>query len=279
VEHSSWNLIAGNYVISNGAAGIFVTGDTAESNNVVGNYSLLNTTQGIYLFSTGKYNAVRGNQVVQNQNYGILVSSGVSDCQITGNTVNENSQQTDATWDGITLTTNCDRNFIAGNTVRRGAGAKKQRYGINIDTSTCDGNVFGQNDCYDGGSTAYARDAGTGTIVQVQDGLTADAGDADYTHTPWSNPASVIYATTRTAARSVTFQNAGALKGMRATVSVQSGGAFDVLAKNNAGTTLAALGGNGARAEVVFNGTAWVLLSVGQQQSVTFATTLKWGSA
>lgn len=279
IEHSAWNLVSGNRCTSNGAAGIFVTGDTAEGNTLVGNTCMLNTTQGIYLFSTSKYNGVVGNTSMQNQNYGILFSTGVTDCKVVGNTVAENSQQTDVTYDGIALTTNCDRNLIQGNSSRRGALAKKQRWGFSIATSDCDANVVGQNDFYDGGSTGYARDLGTGTIVQVQEGLTADAGDADYTYTPWSNPASVIYATTRTASRSATFLNAGALKGMRGRVAVRSGGLFDVLVKDNGGTTLTALNGTGKSAEVVFNGSAWVLVSTGGQQAVSFATALKWGNA
>jgi parallel beta-helix repeat protein len=265
VEHSAWNVLANNTCSSNTLSGIILTSDTSEGNLVTGNLCSLNGGRGIYLFSVSRHNAVRANTCVRNQEHGIYATNASSDTLIVGNTSSENSQLADATYDGIRLNTNCDRCLIVGNVTRRGALANKQGYGLNINTSDCDSTIVGQNDFYDGGSTAFARDAGTNTLVQVQEGLTADAGDAAYTHTPWSNAANVLYATAITADRIVTFQNAGALKGMRGTVVRRSTatGAFNVLVKDNAGVNTLATLAVGQRCDVVFNGSAWVLAGRG----------------
>lgn len=165
IEHSAWNAVTGNLCTGNTGSGILVTSDTSESNLIEGNHCMLNGVRGIYLFATAKYNRVSGNTCGRNQTDGIALRSGTSECSVVGNTVMENSQATDATSDGILIDNDCDRNLIQGNQVRRGALAKRQRYGININSANCDANTLGPNDTYDGGTTANENDAGTTTFT------------------------------------------------------------------------------------------------------------------
>jgi hypothetical protein len=65
-----------------------------------------------------------------------------------------------------------DYNNIQGNTCRAGALVKKPRYGINISTATCDGNLITNNDLYDDGfGTAPLNDAGTLTTISNNRGV------------------------------------------------------------------------------------------------------------
>jgi len=81
------------------------------------------------------------------------------------NTIVGNSQDNDNVYDGISIGTNSSYNNIQGNTIRRGTGAKQQRYGICV-WGTCDYNLVINNDLYQAGVMADNCDSGTGTIFR-----------------------------------------------------------------------------------------------------------------
>ena len=83
------------------------------------------------------------------------------DNRIHGCNVAGNSQEAHNTYDNI-ISSISARNSFQNNTVRKGAGANKARYGINID-SMCSNELVTNNDVLDGGETAEINNDGTGT--------------------------------------------------------------------------------------------------------------------
>jgi len=94
---------------------------------------------------------------------GIRLYSG-DNSAVCANTVVGNSQNTHNAYDGIFLESSSNHNNIQGNTVRRGTGTNKQRYGINIASGS--NNLVINNDLYQAGVTADNCDSGTGTIFR-----------------------------------------------------------------------------------------------------------------
>jgi len=147
---------------------------SSSGNTVVGNTCQGSVYGGIYLYAAS-HNTVSSNTIRGNARAGIHIYNSSNDNTITDNTLTENSQETTNTYDDIYLE-NSDYNNIQGNTCRAGALANKPRYGINISSAACDGNLVIDNDLYDDGfGTAPFNDAGTATrlntyVVPFSDG-------------------------------------------------------------------------------------------------------------
>lgn len=170
--------ITGNVCEGNGEIGIYVN-DTCQHNTITGNICTGNTEYGIGIVSssditvtgnTCKGNTengidlaistnctVSGNTCSYNLEFGIYLINSHSNV-VVGNNCTSNSQETDNTFDNIFLQSS-DYNLIASNVCRRGAGASKARYGINISDDASDRNCLVGNDLYDSGTTGDLNDA------------------------------------------------------------------------------------------------------------------------
>lgn len=135
---------------------------TSASETVISNNVFSGITAGISLTSCSGV-VVSGNHLGGDGylgEYGIILSSS-NDCVITGNLILEPGQDTDDTFDGITV--GGDRNVVVGNKITPSAQANGTRYGINV-ASGSDNAVYAN---YLGDSSVYATadsvDSGTNT--------------------------------------------------------------------------------------------------------------------
>lgn len=155
------NSIISNMVLGSGWAGMIVydSDDTVVSGNVVDTcfYS------GISVYNSNRV-VVSGNTFKWADENGIQIQSS-DDCLVSGNAVSCNSRRVDNSYSGIYLGGSSDRNLIDGNTVRIGYTSYRQRYGIYVGFSTCNGNVIVNNDLYTSGYSAELLNDGTGTII------------------------------------------------------------------------------------------------------------------
>jgi len=182
---SNNNIITGNTCQGNGDCGIYIypsnnntiTGNTCSenttdgislrtnsNNTITGNTCQGNGNCGIYLYSSNN-NTVTGNTYQRNSYYGIYLYSSNNNT-VTGNTCIANSQESTNSYDDICVLNDSDYNNIQGNTCRAGTLANKPRYGINITSADCDGNMVTNNDLHnDGFGTGSFNDSGTGTVT------------------------------------------------------------------------------------------------------------------
>lgn len=153
-------VIANNVLDTSDYNGIKSTGNRCQfTNNLIVNA----VEKGIWV--NGHHNIIDGNTIYNCGTEGIYADSSNHNI-ISNNIVFGNSQDADDTSDGIFLTAS-DYNLIADNIVRRGESTNKQRYGINVSNSTCDGNKVTGNHLYDSGSTAPINNAGTNTTFDL----------------------------------------------------------------------------------------------------------------
>ena len=158
------NAITGNNCQGNTNRGIYLY-NACNSNDITGNNCQDNGWDGIYLKNCDG-NTITGNICQGNGLHGIGIE-GCDNGAIIGNTCTENSQAADNTYDDIYLE-DSDYNDIQSNTCRAGALANDPRYGINISTNICDGNLVTNNDLYDDGfGTAPFNDIGADTKLNV----------------------------------------------------------------------------------------------------------------
>lgn len=148
------NVVQGNYI------GISV--GYADKSAISGNITNGNSGHGIAIVSSYYVN-VSTNTSHLNRNHGIYLNSSTH-CSVTTNNVAENSQATHNSYDGICLDLS-STNMIQGNTIRQGIQTNKQRWGINIISSACTGNMVVLNDLTASGVTAPLNDGGTGTYT------------------------------------------------------------------------------------------------------------------
>ncbi len=161
LDSSSNSTVSGNTCQGNEYHGIYL--DLLSNSTVSGDTCTGNGQDGICLDSSSN-STVSGNTCQGNGWAGICVFWMSHNNTVTGNTIGGNSQSANNTNDGIWVNTDSNYNNIQGNTVRRGVGANKQRYGIRINTADCDGNLVINNDLYQAGVTGDYSDAGTGTV-------------------------------------------------------------------------------------------------------------------
>jgi len=135
-----------------------------SSNCIISGCNLFeNIGEGIYFGGICVQNTIANNTISKNYYEGILFQiSGSAGNTIINNLITENSQTLANRYDGIRLAGYADQNLLQTNVIRSGG---KQRYGVNIASSTCDGNIITNNDLRASGVTGSLNDAGTGTIV------------------------------------------------------------------------------------------------------------------
>ncbi len=174
LETLYWSTVSGNTTEGN-LWGI-VAWAGSESNAITGNTVVGNDEHGIYFGTSDKYNTITGNIVSSNGGHGIYLLSNCDHNTISGNAIDSNSQDTNNVDNGIQIKTS-NYNNIQGNTVRRGAGAKKQNTGIMVLSGT--NNLVVNNDCYDGGTTN-----GIDNAVFIETGAGNRNNDGTWSTTP-----------------------------------------------------------------------------------------------
>lgn len=146
---------------------------SSARNNLVGNYATGNLFNGIYLVDSD-------NNLVQ------------------GNYVAGNSQQVNAGYFGIQVfasqTGLAQNNLINGNVIRRGTGAKQQRYGILLQAGN---NTVTENDLTQSGTNGAVSDGGTGNVVRSNRGhnpqgaASVSVGTSPFTYTAGNTPEAI----------------------------------------------------------------------------------------
>jgi parallel beta-helix repeat protein len=138
--------------------------DDSNNNTITGNICQGNNWDGIVIV-TSNNNTITGNICQGNGGDGIYLH-GSNNNTITDNICIANSQEATNTYDDIQICDDSNYNNIQGNTCRAGTLTNKPRYGINITSSDCDGNLVTNNDLYnDGFGTGSFNDSGTGTVT------------------------------------------------------------------------------------------------------------------
>lgn len=100
--------------------------------------------------------------------YGVILTTS-NNCSVTGNVILEPGQDTDDTFDGLTI--GGDDNLVTGNKVVPSGQANATRYGINItggSNNAVFANYLGDSSTY---GTADSVDSGTNTIVAASGGV------------------------------------------------------------------------------------------------------------
>lgn len=107
---------------------------------------------------------VEGNHIRHAGHHGIWLLDS-ADCHVTGNRIAHVSRVTNATYSGILLDGNSDRNHVQGNTLRRASSGNQPLYGIRVDDATCNDNYVHANDLHSASATSgnEIADLGTGT--------------------------------------------------------------------------------------------------------------------
>lgn len=154
-------IISDNKIRDNGDYGINMDGalECVVSGNVVREAGLI----GIRLTNGSNANKVDGNQLLENNRFGMAV--GGSDRNlITGNLFRSNGRDANNSYDQLNLASNSNDNTITNNVFLAAGSGNEPRYDLNIQTSDCDDNKVGANDWSNGGGqTLNFRDNGTGT--------------------------------------------------------------------------------------------------------------------
>ena len=134
-----------------------------------------NNDYGMFLSITAN-STLRENIVYENRKDGITFSSATisipsipnlgrpsASVEISNNYIYSNGLLTHNLYSNLIITADCDYFVIKNNVIRRGDGTNQPKYGIRIDTASCNDNIVTNNDCLQSGATAGISDAGTGT--------------------------------------------------------------------------------------------------------------------
>jgi len=154
-SNSTQNSIVKNCWIENFGVGIEL--DTVN-NCVFSQNIIISNLWGIYL-DTCTYNKINKSGVLSNIQTGIYLINASSNNLIIENVVKDNDVDDTTTYDGISLSTNCDYNTIASNRCEN-----NDRYEINVINNTCDKNLVHGNICIGADHVGAINDAGTGTV-------------------------------------------------------------------------------------------------------------------
>ncbi len=180
--------------------------------------------------------------------HGIQLTN-TNDSLVSDNFIKEPGQDIDATFDGIILDGNSDRNDIRDNKIIGKAAANGPRWGINISAATCNDNSYlgNQTGPVAGYSSGSYNDAGTDT-VNTWPGGTASQGDNLEGGAGGAGPSSARTSfmplskegalTTGTGVMEMPWTVAGTITLIRARVSVAPTGADIILDVNKNGTTM-----------------------------------------
>lgn len=191
--------LTGNRAFNNGltagATGAGIKLDNVSRCNVTGgvlgtetvaDYGAAAQKFGVWINNAARFNSVKGvtidavimdgvrvigashNNVIENcylyfvQNHGVLVD-GSDDCELLDLTIYAASQQTDNTYNGITVgSNNCARTVVSRNEIRSGGGAKQPQWGVQFVAGATD-SVCELNDLRGAGRSGPIADAGANT--------------------------------------------------------------------------------------------------------------------
>lgn len=153
-------VVSENHIEGAWDGGIYMTSSSSSASRIEGNTILGGDGDGIKVAGTA--HRINGNYINGCDFHGIEVTALV-DSMIHDNLIYEIGQATTATYDGIFVDINCDRNSIQGNLIRSASVSPVHRYGINISAASDDDNWVGWNDLLNAGPTADFNDAGTNT--------------------------------------------------------------------------------------------------------------------
>lgn len=162
LTHARYCLVADNRCDGN-QFGIRLVGATCQHNDVSGNLCVRNR-YGVQLWESS-YNKLQGNVCNDNLQAGLWLRSKSQSNQVLSNTCIGNSQEAPNTYDNMLIMEQSSYNMIQMNTVRKGSGSIRPRYGLNIADAASAQNFAVNNDLLDGGETASFQNAGTGTIT------------------------------------------------------------------------------------------------------------------
>jgi parallel beta-helix repeat protein len=137
ISYGTDNIVSSNTCNNNNSSGIY--GGHMDHGSIIGNICKLNGEHGIYIFATNH-------------------------AAINSNEVKENSQSTDLAYDGIRISGSTYNN-VQDNTVRYASTALRQKYGINISSTSCDYNTVANNDLNLAGATGNFNNAGDYTDI------------------------------------------------------------------------------------------------------------------
>lgn len=154
-------VCSGNESYANAGSGIKVY--ETRYGTITGNLCRENTLHGIYLLTSANYNSVSGNTCYLNQQNGIQLDQS-NYCAFAGNSIQDNSQQTNNTYDEVLLTGTSTHNSFTGNTIR-GNASTKARYSINEASSADDSNLYSANNVNGEASTPLIKLNGVSSVA------------------------------------------------------------------------------------------------------------------
>lgn len=186
-------VIDGNHMGSTASIShITATGETSSTEVcITNNYCTGAAQNGIEVIfvqnSTIVGNTVQGSGwsgiYVEDTNGTVVSSNNVSDCSVAGN----------ITYNGITVM-NMHGGVLANNVIRRGAGANRHNYGIEVFGSTTDYLLITGNDLYQSGVTGDLRRGSTTGGMRVRNNIANDGtwlGDS-FNYTNDITPAQIV---------------------------------------------------------------------------------------
>jgi hypothetical protein len=150
------SIIGGPDIYIDGAAFVAVADNTHQTGGI-------DVQSARILVEDGVVVTVEGNVLDGFADTGIHLDGASADCVVTGNIVRQGGDDTDNTYDGITV--EGDRHLIHGNMVQAAAAGNTFRYGINIasgNNNAVYANYLGDSSDY---GTADSVDGGTATQV------------------------------------------------------------------------------------------------------------------
>ena len=151
VAQSNGTVVSGNFVFNNGAAGIGIESNSAET-QIVGNLVFNNSA----IFRQGAGIAVMGpltrdtiissNSVFGNWEEGIFLFKNSTNTVVASNVVYDNGQKSAGSYDGVCIASS--NNTINGNRCFDDQAVRTQRFGVNEESgylnNVLNGNVFSQ---------------------------------------------------------------------------------------------------------------------------------------
>jgi len=162
LTHARYCLVTNNQCDGN-QFGIRLVGAACQHNDISGNLCV-NNRYGIQLWESS-FNQLQGNRCNDNMQAGLWLRRQSNSNQIVSNTCIGNGQEAHNTFDNLLIMEQSSNNQLQMNTVRKGSGNIRPRYGVNIADTSSSHNFVANNDLLGGGETAAIFDAGTGTIT------------------------------------------------------------------------------------------------------------------
>ena len=151
VAQSNGTIVSENFVFNNGAAGIGVESNSAETqivgNSVFNNSAIFREGAGIaVMVALTRGTMISSNSVFRNWEEGIFLFRNSTNTLVALNVVYDNGQESAGNYDGICIASS--NNTISGNRCFDGQAVWTQRFGVNEESGYLDnvlnGNIFSQ---------------------------------------------------------------------------------------------------------------------------------------